>query len=177
MPEFYVAGSGEGKMNSLGDTFGNEFLTVKVVFIDINFDRLKNTEKENTLAGYSYFYKELRAKLAECHDRDLAFDHAHKKCIENGYLIGIVDREDFEMMYKPIVNRDEMLREGGREEGIDIGMLRKLVGLIHRKLLKGKTREEIIAELGLDGDEIRILDGFDDYTHLIAEKGLQGEAH
>ena len=162
MPGFYVAYNGEGGMDSSDCTFGNGFLTVRVVFVDINFDRLGNTEKENALAGYSHFYREVRAKFAECGDRDIAFGHARGKCIENGYLTGIVDREDFEMMYKPLVNHDEMLREGG----IEIGMLRKLAGMIHRKLLKGKTRDEIIFELELEGDEIEVPDNFDEYRGL-----------
>ena len=38
---------------------------------------------------------------------------------------------------------------------------------IRRKRLKSKTREQIIDELELEGNEISILDDFESYEHML----------
>jgi hypothetical protein len=47
------------------------------------------------------------------------------------------------------------------------GELGKLIDLIHRKILKNKTREQIIDELELNEAEIEILDKFEQYIYLL----------
>jgi hypothetical protein len=74
--------------------------------------------------------------------------------------------------------REEGRREGklegklegeaiGITKGIPKGELKNLIMLIHRKKLKNKTRDQIIAELELEGAEIETLDNFDNYTYLL----------
>jgi predicted transposase YdaD len=52
----------------------------------------------------------------------------------------------------------EIGRREGKEEGIGIGGDRKLISLIDKKLAKGKTRSEIIDELEMGDDDIKVLD-------------------
>jgi hypothetical protein len=55
----------------------------------------------------------------------------------------------------------------GREEGIEKGDLKRLISLIDKKLLKHKTREQIIDELEIDASEIDILDNLEKYKELL----------
>ena len=57
--------------------------------------------------------------------------------------------------------------EQGIEKGLEQGRLVKLLGLIQRKKIKLKTREQIINDLELEVDEIKILDDFESYEHLL----------
>ena len=59
--------------------------------------------------------------------------------------------------------------EKGIEQGIEKGELKQVVSLIRKKLAKNKSRDEIIAELELEGNQIDILDNYDKYKDLIAE--------
>lgn len=45
--------------------------------------------------------------------------------------------------------------------------IEQLVGQIHRKKHKMKTREQIIEELELEPEQIEILDNFEAYRHLL----------
>ena len=51
----------------------------------------------------------------------------------------------------------------GREEGQIVSLIKQ----IQRKMLKSKTREQIIDELEMDEQGINILDNLDSYTHLL----------
>ena len=57
--------------------------------------------------------------------------------------------------------------EKGMQQGMQQGQLVRLIGLIQRKRLKFKTREQIISDLDLEEDEIKILDDFESYKHLL----------
>ena len=64
------------------------------------------------------------------------------------------------------------LREEGRritaiEMGMEQGQLIRLLRLIQRKRLKFKTREQIICDLDLEEEEIKILDDFESYERLL----------
>ena len=61
----------------------------------------------------------------------------------------------------------EMGMEQGIKQGIEQGRLVHLLTSIQRKRLKSKTREQIIGELELEGDEIKILDDFESYEHML----------
>ncbi|MCL1918568.1 MAG: hypothetical protein FWG14_09680 [Peptococcaceae bacterium] len=73
-----------------------------------------------------------------------------------GYLMECMDEKE----------RIDTAREEGREEG----ELEKLIGLIHRKMLKNKTREQIADELELNEAEAEILENFDKYTYLLRQE-------
>ena len=57
--------------------------------------------------------------------------------------------------------------EKGMEQGMRQGRIIQLVSSIQRKRLKSKTREQIINDLELEEDEIKILDDFESYKHLL----------
>ena len=63
--------------------------------------------------------------------------------------------------------REEGVRITAIEEGMEQGQLKKLAKLIQRKKLESKTRQQIIDELGLDADDVEVLDAFENYTHLL----------
>ena len=62
--------------------------------------------------------------------------------------------------------REDALRQG-LEQGLEQGRIQTIAQLIHNKKLKSKTREQIIDELELDEAQIKILDNFESYTHLL----------
>jgi hypothetical protein len=66
-------------------------------------------------------------------------------------------------MYK--LTEEDLMEE--REEGRAEGKLIILLDLIMKKRDKMKSREQIINELELGADEIKILDNFDEYAHLL----------
>ena len=146
MPEFYVAYNGIREMKHDKSEFENEFLRVKVNFRDINFDRLQEQSPDNSLAGYSYFYKEYRSATAEGVNVEEAFDNARKKCVEKGYLKEIIDKEEFIMMYKPLVNREESVRLGAREEGRE-----EASETMYRVAVKRGVPNDVLADLALTG--------------------------
>ena len=55
----------------------------------------------------------------------------------------------------------------GRKVGREEGELRRIVQQIHRKKQKSKTREQIIEELELDEESIKILDNFENFSYLL----------
>jgi len=175
MPEFYVIYNGRQKFNSKYLTFGNSFLSINAELIDINFDKLANKQPSNTLAGYSYFIKQMDDKILDGETRNYAFKYAVEQCIKNKYLHGIVEKEEFTMLDKAVIDflypTPEQLNEYALakavEEGLEQGQLKHLVFQINRKILKAKTREQIIDELEMDEDGINILDNFDSYIHLL----------
>ena len=123
---------------------------------------------DNTLAGYSYFVKCLRYKNAQGASDAETIKYAVEQCKKEKYLSGIVDREGFIMVTQEDVLRilyptEEMVREEGKEEG----QLLNLIKLIQRKIHKSKTRDQIIDELELDEQEIKILDNFETYMHML----------
>ena len=180
LPEFYVAYNGNKPFSKKHLTFGNDFLQVKAILVDINFDNLKDQNPGNTLAGYSYFVKCLRDKKAQGAPDAIAITYAVDQCKKEKYLSGIVDKEDFIMVTQEDILRilyptEEMVRaeawedglEEGRQVGLQEGHIVSIIKQIHRKLLKSKTRAQIIEELELDEDDIKILDNFDSYKHLL----------
>ena len=81
-----------------------------------------------------------------------------------------VDRIDERGVSAMLAIEDYDVQETRREakyEGKIEGKIEHLVGQIHRKKLKMKTREQIIDELELEPEQVEILDNFDDYRYLI----------
>jgi len=46
-----------------------------------------------------------------------AFTEARVECINKGYLSGLIEKEEFVMFYKDILDYDTQLREEGKVEG------------------------------------------------------------
>jgi len=140
IPEFYVVYNGTAPIKEpISDIhIQSDSMLIKatVNIIDIRFNKLGNTEPDNALAGYSYFYKVYdEHRHAGISDTE-AFDNARQACIAKGYLKGFIDREDFIMFYKEFVmDYDRQLKEEakylGRLEGIQEG---KLEGIQEGKL-------------------------------------------
>ena len=117
-------------------------MQVKVYFLDINFDKLQDQAPDNSLAGYSYFCKEYREKIAEGLSSEETFNHARQKCIEKGYLKGIIEKEEFAVMFRPLVDREESIRDGAREETAEI---------MYRAAVEKGASDEILKHLALAG--------------------------
>jgi len=183
MPEFYVVYNGKKKFNSDYLTFGNSFLSVNAKLVDVNYENLKDKSPGNILAGYSYFIHQMEAKVAEGASRTKAFSFAVEQCIRHKFLRDIVEKEEFMVYSKAVLDflyptKEQLIameleearleaRAEGREQGLEQGQLKSLVSQIHRKKLKGKTREQIIDELEMDESNFRLIDDFDSYTNLL----------
>ena len=176
LPEFYVAYNGDRAFSKDYLAFGNDFIKVNVRIVDIRFDSLKNKEPSDILAGYSFFIGQLMsAKRSQNCTDDEAFIYAIEQCKKYGYLQGLVDKEDF-IMYQVDVRKilfpteeelQEYARREGRKEGRQEGRLAILVDLIHRKMQKQLSRQQIINELEMDEDDIKVLDNFENYKYLL----------
>ena len=120
-PEFYVAYHGPRALTEWLSAFRMEHervkLGVEVEIVDIHFEMLEDQASDNALAGYAYFYKVFDEGVAGGLSRSDAFTRARDECMRLGYLEGFIEREDFEMSYKDILDYDTQLREEGREEG------------------------------------------------------------
>jgi hypothetical protein len=90
---------------------------VKVELVDIRFDELSEEEKQanNTLAGYSFFYNQYDQYISDGLTRDEAIAKACEDCIGAGYLKGIIDGEEFLVMYRDILSYDAQLEARGEE--------------------------------------------------------------
>ena len=154
LPELYVAYNGTKRLNDIYSTFKLEHTGIKidvnVKIIDIRYDNLEDKETTNTLAGYSYFYK----IYDECIKKDIpskeAFETAREECIKQGYLQGFIDREDFIMFYKDILDYDTQLKEEGKAEGKAEGLLEAAISLVK----KGTDIHYVIEALPLSDTQV-----------------------
>ena len=140
--EFYVAYNGVREMKE--PKLEQGFIKVSVKYIDISFDKLKNHDPKNPLAGYSYSYKNYRNPPTGAD----VFEYAVQKCKEAGYLSGIVDKEDF-AMYQETVTREEEIMYGAWHEGLEEGLekgIEKGKEELARNLLANGVSPEIIAK-------------------------------
>jgi len=148
VPEFYVAYNGRNKLDDIYSTFKLEHTGVKidveVKIIDIHFDKLDDHTTTNALAGYSYFYDMYEKHIKEGLSPQDAFIKARDKCIQQGYMQGFIEKEDFVMFYKDILDYDTQLRAEGKAEGEARGEARgiakskaELTEKIKMLLLKG----------------------------------------
>lgn len=179
MPEFYIAYNGKRPFNKEYLAFGNGFLQVNTKLVDIRFDSLNDQQPSNALAGYAYFIKCMDVKKSDGVTDDEAFVYATQQCKKEGFLTGVVDKEDFIMYQEAMIRvlfptdeeraehaRIEAMEEGlkeGLEQGREEGRIVVLLNKIHRKTLKSKTREQIIDELEMSEDEIKILGALSRY--------------
>ena len=138
LPEFFVAYIGEKPFNEERLEVECESMRITVKLVDINFDNLKDQRPEGMLAGYSYFQKQFRLKKAEGASSEDSFEHAVGQCKKDGYLKGVVDKEDFivKYRYKPLYSReDELWYERGLEM-LEIAIKAGASGEILLKMIK-----------------------------------------
>jgi len=122
----YVAYNGKDKAEKLEQTSTvfnmdstNIKINVNVEIVDIRYDNLNEdeVEKDNTLAGYSYFYSRYDFyHLKEKATTGEAFIKAREDCIKAGYLKEIIDKEEFVLMYKDFMDYDAQLLVQGEEK-------------------------------------------------------------
>ena len=121
VPEFYVAYNGVKPLEEDISEFyiESECIQIKatVNIVNIHYDKLNDTKPSNALAGYSFFYKIFDEGKQAGLSPDEAFNEARKMCIANGYLKDFIDREEFIMFYKDILDYDTQLKEEGKREG------------------------------------------------------------
>ena len=114
-PEFYVVYNGSDNYDEKKLVFGNDFIIVKPKIINIHFDSLKDKQPSNSLAGYSFFYKQYEIAIRKGVLKDEAFAFAIEECKKCGYLTGVVDKEDFIMSYAPVFSYEEDLKSAARD--------------------------------------------------------------
>ena len=162
-PEFIVAYNGHKDHPSMDMPFG---MTTPIHIIDIKYPNLANTEKTSYLAGYSYLIQtqeEMRKSfISQGMDKDNASTEAFKaavdRCIDKGYLTGIADRREFQMV--EIAYRDygrqifhEAHKEGrteGRTEGLTEGHTKGIETAVEKYIIKksfGSTSPKELSEL------------------------------
>ncbi|MDR1061519.1 MAG: Rpn family recombination-promoting nuclease/putative transposase [Clostridiales bacterium] len=82
-----------------------------------------------------------------------------------GFIQGMKEGDGGDMTYAIERMLDE-LEERGIEKGVDRGMLLRLIKLIDVKIQKNKSREQIIDELEMDEESVKVLDHLEEYRAL-----------
>jgi len=122
-PEFYVAYTGLKKFNEKNLTFEpNEYIKIKADFLDMKYEKLQNKDVNNAVAGYTFFIETYYNEIFKGKSREEAFITAQKETKKRGYLSDIIDKEEFMLAYKPIIDIEADMMQGGLEAGIEIGM-------------------------------------------------------
>ena len=164
VPELFVAYNGIKPLSleaqSLRIESSSIKVDVKVKVADISFDKLPDRTEDNILAGYSYFYKVYDNELAENKSRDNAFMAAREACIKNGYLKGIIEKEEFIVVYKDVLDYNAQLRWEGLDEGIEKGeaigyqkAMAKIESLLIQKLISKMPFTSVQKEASFLGIE------------------------
>jgi len=150
-PELYVAYNGPAPLNEIQSIYKMDYPDIKievvVKIIDINYEKLTDKTPANALVGYAFFYKEYEAKIKQGLTQKEAFDSARETCIAQDYLKGFIEREEFIMLYKDILDYDTQLKEEGKIEG-------KIEGITEGIALAADKFMEFIAK-GLTPEEAK----------------------
>jgi len=152
IPEFYVVYNGVAPLKEKSSVFKLECkgmkIDVEVKIVDIHFDNLKDIESDNALAGYAYFYKVYAEQIKKGLSAEKAFDIARAECIKNSYLIGFIDKEEFIVIYKDILDYDTQLKAEGKIEGLIEGEIKGFdVALaVAKGLLRGISPMQLATE-------------------------------
>ena len=113
-------------------------------------------ERCRPLYEYSWFIQKVKEHTQRESDRDIAITLAIQDCFKAGIFADFVQKHGTEavnMLFTQFNLEDakkiwyEEAFEDGEERGIQMGIDVKLIELIQRKLLKGKTVELIAEEL------------------------------
>jgi len=152
--EFYVAYNGAKPLKEDISEFykksTNILIKATVNIVNIHFDNLQDTKTDNALAGYSFFYK----VFDECRQAGLSaddsFNQAKQECISHGYLMGFIDREEFVMLYKDILDYDTQLKEEGKIEGAEKTISVAIRSKAPFSLIEAMAKEAKISKKRLD---------------------------
>jgi hypothetical protein len=168
--EFYVVYNGTAELKEEYSTFKQDNTGIKiekkVKIVDIRFNKLNTTSKENSLVGYAYFYNEYDNNIKNGASKEKAFETARTKCINEGYMQGFIEREDFIMFYKNFLDYDEQLKAEAREEAkeevkAEVKAEAKEEGFFEAalKFLQGGTSpEDVVRILGLTDRQAKELE-------------------
>lgn len=176
-PEYIVFYNGsdmteERKRLYLSDSFsmGHSSGCLECICEVININRGHNRElmeKCHRLWEYSEFVSEVKANIRAGMKRQEAIQSAIDCCIERDILTDILRTEKSEVLHmiflteyderKHLKDTYEEGKEDGRKEGREEGREDKLVEMIHKKQVKGKSPEVIAAELEEDLETIHKL--------------------
>ena len=151
-PELYVVYNGAAPLKETSSAFvlesGGIKINVEVKIIDIHFDKLKNTESSNALAGYAFFYKIYEDRIQKGLSPENAFDAARVECIRTGRLAGFIDKEEFVVFYKDFMDYDMQLRAEGEAKGFDVALA------VAKGLLRGISPVQLAAEYNRSIEDI-----------------------
>ena len=168
VPELFVAYNGIKTLNEYNQGLKIESASIKVdvnvKVVDITFDNLENKQTENILAGYSYFYKIYDAQILQGKSKVEAFNSAREACMKDGYLKGIVEKEDFIVYYKDVLDYDHQIRWEGREEGVIIGY-QKVMDKVESMLLKKLLAKAPLRAVKNEADHFDVQD--EDFNKII----------
>jgi hypothetical protein len=116
-PELYVVYNGKSVYNKDYETYeSSDFMRVKVKIKNIRYPVLSNNDPGNYLTGYSYLQYEHESKQLEGWTPKDSFEYAVQQCKQKGYLKGIIEKEDFVIMFNDVFSYDNQLRAEGRAE-------------------------------------------------------------
>ncbi|MCL1790491.1 MAG: hypothetical protein FWG40_03890 [Peptococcaceae bacterium] len=164
----------EGERKLTVDDKGGGIYYIEGEIFPVQLLERNRLSKEDNL-----FLKNLGSKLSFDDVMSILSAHREQRILEmnNVYLDRV--RQANKLIFMEVMNMSTATEyffevadkkgwlEEKRREGREEGELRVLVHLIHRKMLKNKTREQIIEELELNDAEVKILDRFDEYANLL----------
>jgi len=120
--ECYVAYTGKQKYSEEDLIYDGKFLKLSPRLKDIRYENLETKDNTSKLAGYSFFqHKREEARELNIPPHEV-FNYAVNECRKNGYLAEMIERTDFMVKYKDVVNREEELMLACREEGLQEGV-------------------------------------------------------
>ena len=154
--EFYVAYNGRKHLDTADKTLYVDLgaIQVKVLVADIHFDKLpedRASDVNNTLSGYAYFVKVFESKKCKGSTPYEAFTFAVGECLAKGYLTEILSRKESFDMFAEKYCYDDHLREAGREEGLEEGLLIAAA----RMLESGMSLQQIASILRLTDEQLK----------------------
>ncbi|MCL1835345.1 MAG: hypothetical protein FWG48_04215 [Oscillospiraceae bacterium] len=150
-PELYVVYNGKKPYGKSYERYDcGDFMQINVPVIDIHFGTLSNKSVNNYLAGYAYFQNEFESKQSSNATALEAFNYAVMKCKQNGFLKGIVEKEDFIAVFSNVFSYDNQLRAEGRAEG----RAETVVEIAKNMLASGVALNIIITTTGLTKEQV-----------------------
>lgn len=140
---------------------------VETTAVMLNINKGHNRElmqKCRILSEYSEFIGRIRENQAVCDTLEDAVNKAVASCIRDNILAEFLKAHRAEVIEVVLTEYDEkgyiayekkLSREEGRQEGIAAGEFRKLIQQVCKKLSKGKSADQIAAELEEEPHTIR----------------------
>jgi len=165
--EFYVVYTGK-KPWIASNEVDLGAISIKINFVNINYNKLEVDCTRNVLTGYSYLLKQFEYyRDVKLFDKTLAVDEAINDCRKNGYLTDYVYREEFLTMVLEHWTVEQQLEDyarwahEAREEGLEKGREEERAKAeaekleIVKNMLAEKIPSETITKItGLTDDEL-----------------------